>query len=63
MICENHFCIYWWENTCILEEVTLDIQGTCQQCIYISIDDKDLQPLRNKMIEAYKNISILDTDT
>ncbi len=63
MICENHFCIYWWENACILEEVTLDIQGTCQQCIYISIDDKDLQPLRNKMIEAYKNISILDTDT
>lgn len=37
MKCENIFCIYWSNNDCILGKITLDIQGTCQKCIYINL--------------------------
>lgn len=37
MRCDNYFCAYWREGHCILKEIALDIQGICQECIYIQI--------------------------
>ena len=48
MKCENQFCLYCEENSCILGEISLDISGSCAECIYIDIDEKLLKQLKNK---------------
>ncbi len=48
MMCENIFCIYWNDNNCILENISLDIQGKCNECIYVNISDDKLLKYRYK---------------
>ena len=43
MMCENLFCIYWENGECVLDEVTLDCQGKCNECIYIKLDEKEIK--------------------
>ncbi len=50
MKCENKFCIYFSDNECILEEVELDIQGSCTKCIYINLSEKELIIKRNEFL-------------
>lgn len=50
MQCENHFCIYWDNNLCILDKISLDVLGCCQNCIYVDIDDNILQTARKKLL-------------
>lgn len=58
MICENAFCIYWDNNRCILENISLDEIGLCRSCIYIDIDPQSLNQyrlaLRNKLEPMYE---------
>ena len=51
MNCENKFCIYWDDDCCALNEVSLDILGTCTSCIYVDIDDKTLKEEREKALK------------
>lgn len=51
MQCENIFCIYWAEDECILENITLDIKGVCQNCIYVDMKEDDLHSQRHKALE------------
>ena len=53
MICSNKFCIYWNENKCILESVSLDVLGCCESCIYIDIEESELKKYRNRLLERY----------
>ena len=46
MLCENRFCIYWSENSCLLDEIELDVQGSCMSCIYVNLDETILQEQR-----------------
>lgn len=48
MKCGNYFCIYNEGEKCILEEISLDIQGKCEECIYVDIDEKTLNEYKNK---------------
>lgn len=50
MTCENVFCIYQRDTECILEEINLDITGTCTDCIYVDIDEKELQKLKENLL-------------
>ncbi len=54
MKCENIFCIYWKNNKCILDKITLDIKGVCQECIYINISENKLKRKRNEILYKYK---------
>ena len=29
--CENNFCLYWQDDTCLLENISLSLQGVCQK--------------------------------
>ena len=58
MMCENLFCVYWSDNECILDEISIDIQGSCESCIYVDIDDESLKKSREKFL----NRSITDKD-
>ena len=53
MFCQNKLCIYWEEDECILDEVELDFQGKCTECIYIDIDDEDLKKYRKKSLSKF----------
>ena len=48
MNCENIFCIYWEKNKCILDDISLDIIGNCDSCIYIDLSEKELEEYRKK---------------
>ena len=48
MNCENFLCIYQNKGACTLKNIELDIQGQCKECIYINIDEKDLESLKFK---------------
>ena len=54
MKCENLFCIYWEKNGCMLEEISLDIQGTCQDCIYVTLEDALLEKERKNALLRYE---------
>lgn len=53
MDCENLFCIYFKEQCCTLDHIALDIQGQCQACIYVSLDEKLLEAERQKILQQY----------
>ncbi len=50
--CENMFCIYQNDNRCVLDDIDLDIQGSCMDCIYVNIDKKLLDELKEKSKEG-----------
>ena len=52
MRCENLFCIYWSkENICILDEIELDIQGRCNSCIYVDLEESLLLNIRKTQFD------------
>ena len=55
MKCENMYCVYWQNNECILEDVSLDILGACDSCIYVDIDEKVLNEYRLKQLKKYQD--------
>ena len=40
MNCQNNFCIYWDNKKCILDEISLNICGQCEECVLIDIDEE-----------------------
>lgn len=55
MHCENLFCIYWENNECTLEEISLDIQGNCQGCIYVDLEEKLLKNKREELLNKLES--------
>ena len=53
MICENDFCIYNRNFECILKAISLDIDGKCTQCIYISIDKTTLNNINKSFKPSF----------
>lgn len=55
MKCENTFCIYCdQENNCILQTISLDRMGMCTQCIYIIIEEFELQRKKDRQLAEYR---------
>lgn len=52
MECQNKFCVYWSGGYCVLREVHLDIQGCCQDCIYMEIPETDLRKARENTLRS-----------
>ena len=50
MQCENLYCIYWADNECVLENITLNIKGICQSCIYAEIEEGILHQRRKQAL-------------
>lgn len=51
--CENCFCIYCEDNYCILKNISLNIQGSCKECIYIPILEKECDLLKKRLRKIY----------
>ena len=48
--CENEFCIYQKEGTCILENIRLDTQDNCTECICVNMEEVALTTLKEKLL-------------
>lgn len=48
MKCENYLCIYEKSGDCLLKSIELDVMGQCKECIYISIEEENLDKLKTK---------------
>lgn len=44
--CENNLCIYNKQNMCILDTITLNTIGICNECILLSLDESLLTLLK-----------------
>ena len=53
MKCENCFCIYESNGSCILKEISLDITGACNYCIYLSINNNYLEREKQMLLKKY----------
>ncbi|MBE6761550.1 MAG: hypothetical protein E7551_04620 [Ruminococcaceae bacterium] len=53
--CENEFCVYQKQGSCILKNLQLDIQGNCLDCIYINIEEDVLIALKEKVLNDLEN--------
>lgn len=51
MYCKNEFCIYQKKGSCLLTEVTLDINGMCEDCLYVDFDPAALERSKKKLRE------------
>ncbi|MBR3300231.1 MAG: hypothetical protein IKI68_01975 [Clostridia bacterium] len=56
MKCENYFCIYEENGACILEEISLNISGTCEECIYPSIDPGYLEGKKHLLLQKFDKL-------
>ncbi len=57
MNCENYFCIYWSEDNCLLDEISLDVMGICKSCIYLNIDKIILEAYRKDTLDKIEEES------
>lgn len=55
MKCQNNLCIYWKNSMCILNEITLDERGICQECICVNISENLLKIERKSMLKKYND--------
>ena len=56
MICANRLCIYYSEGECTIDDISLDIDGRCEECIYVNFEEETLQKYRKKMLDEYDSI-------
>lgn len=49
--CENFLCIYNDRENCMLKNVSLDIIGTCRECIYPEIPPEFLEKIKKEKLE------------
>jgi len=54
MQCENHLCVFWKKDKCILNKISLGIFGQCAECIYIDISPKVIEKQRQQMLKSYR---------
>lgn len=53
MDCETTLCIYWQQGRCCLDEISIDSRGHCQDCIYVTIEEKELYQKRQELLKKY----------
>ena len=49
--CENEFCIYQKDGNCVLNQIDLDITGTCVNCIYVDLSEETLSELKANQLK------------
>ena len=55
MDCENHFCIYNFEKKCIIENISVNIYGMCQDGVYPDIDKEVLEEAKLKLLKDFED--------
>ena len=53
MNCENRFCIYWNQNQCVLQKISLDGMGRCLDCSQVELPEEVLWQKRMETLMKY----------
>lgn len=53
MDCQNYFCIYQSEGKCCLEEISIDMMGNREHCIYPNIDMSYIKREKDKPLKVF----------
>ena len=48
MECYNDLCVFWKENTCTLDEISVNELGMCNEYISVDIPSDDLEKYRKE---------------
>ena len=43
MQCANYLCIYEKDGGCTLGGISLNIWGSCEECLYINVEEDELK--------------------
>ena len=55
MRCGNDFCIYFSDYKCLRDDITLDTDGRCEQCMYVNISEDVLEEARERLRAKYES--------
>ncbi len=56
MKCENIFCIYCDNYKCILNTISINNIGMCEECIIINLDDETIKKEKIKLLRKYNDL-------
>ena len=57
MYCDNNMCINNDEkNHCVLDEISINSLGLCNECILVSVEKEERERIRRKMLELYAKV-------
>ena len=54
MNCKNFFCIYQKDEKCLLDEISVNICGMCEDCIYANIPEDILESEKEKLRKKFE---------
>lgn len=53
MHCENKFCCYFFDHTCILQEIEINSLGMCDSQIMVEVEEEQLSQKRKEQLERF----------
>ncbi len=51
MICNFEYCIFSKNNKCVLEKISLNDLGFCEECIHVTIDEEQLEQMKTHQLK------------
>ena len=51
MDCYNDLCVYWKENTCILDNISINEIGLCNEYISVNIPSDEMEKHREEHLQ------------
>ncbi len=55
MNCENYLCIYQKDGNCKAEEPSINTLGMCEDCIIVSIPEKELKKYKVNDLKKFND--------
>jgi|GEM_PF-2316701 len=57
MQCANYLCIYEKDGGCTLDGISLNIWGSCEECLYINVEEDELKRLKAETLKSVERIN------
>ena len=52
MQCAHYLCIYEKDGGCTLDGISLNIWGSCEECLYINVEEDELKRLKAETLKS-----------
>ena len=50
-ICEDYFCVYYKEERCTLDYISLNHNGMCTNSVHVYLNNDELEEMRRQQLE------------
>jgi len=55
MRCHFNYCLYNEDSYYLLDEITVNTAGQCEECILVSFEEEDLKKCKKKQLDEIIN--------